>query len=121
MALRPFDVNSSQALLALLDIVSYFVILPEFFARCRNVYKHIFAAIIGFDKAEAFTLIKKFDGSCGHCDQLKVWLKDARSGQITKQGYRMVRSWLHSWLIGLVLYWPLGLVVPGEKSFRQAL
>jgi hypothetical protein len=92
MALRPFDVDRIQALLALLDIVSYFVILSEFFARTGNVHKYIVAAIIGFDKAEAFTLIEKFDASCRHCNKVKIWLKDDRSGQLTKQGYRLVGS-----------------------------
>lgn len=118
MALRPFDVNGSQALLALLDIVRYFVILPEFFARCWNVDKHILAAIIGLYKAEAFTLIKKFDASCWHCDPLKVWLKDARNGWITKQGYRLVGFWMDGWLIRLALYWRLSHAIPGEKSLR---
>lgn len=67
LVLRPFDVDRIQALLALLDIVSYFVILLKFFARSWNVHKHILAAIIGFDKAEAFAFIKKFHDSCLHC------------------------------------------------------
>ena len=33
MTLRPFDVDRIQALLALLDIVGYFVVLSEFLAR----------------------------------------------------------------------------------------
>lgn len=36
------------------------------------MHKYILAPIIGFNKAEAFTLIEKFDTTCWHSDMIKV-------------------------------------------------
>ncbi len=84
MGLTSLDVDRIQALFALFDIVRYLVILPKLFAGSGYMHKYIFTPIIGFDKAEAFTLIKKFYGTCWHWNKIKVWFKDDRNGQFTK-------------------------------------